>query len=189
MNNNKQFPQRKSPRLRDYDYAQEGAYFVTVCVQRRLHLFGQVVDGDMRLNPAGSMVADWWQKLPGKFPDVDIDLYVVMPNHFHGIVIINRPFVGGHPRMPPIDNPAGGYIDPPLHRTGLSDVIQWFKIMTTNHYIRGVKSDHWLPFPGKIWQRSYHDHIIRNEKSLNKLREYTLYNPTLWEDDRFYSTI
>jgi len=151
----------------------------------------------MRLNDAGKMVTQWWTKLPGKFPDVDIDLFVVMPNHFHGIVIINRAdielaTVGGHPRMPPdvtgnIGTTAGGYIDPPLPQTGLSNAIQWFKIMTTNAYIKGVKHDYWQPFPGKLWQRSYHDHIIRNETSLNKLREYILYNHARWREDTFYS--
>jgi putative transposase len=145
----------------------------------------------MRLNVAGEMVTLWWNKLTGKFPDVELDLFVVMPNHFHGIVVINRSVVGGHPRMPPNEpnalmSNAGGYIDPPLRKTNLSDGIQWFKIMTTNAYIRGVKEHGWKPFPGRLWQRSYHDHIIRNEKDLQRLREYRLYNPTRWRADTFF---
>jgi REP element-mobilizing transposase RayT len=80
---------RRSIRLREYDYSSVGAYFVTVCVQERLCLYGDIVDGVMCLNDAGRMVADWWFKLPDKFPGVAVDEYVIMPNHFHGIVILN----------------------------------------------------------------------------------------------------
>src|SRR5262245_32692603 len=79
MSYNAERPARRSPRLRGYEYSQEGAYFVTVCVQHRLPLFGAVQDGEMRLNNAGRMVADCWKRLPTKFPDVVLDLYCVMP--------------------------------------------------------------------------------------------------------------
>ena len=177
------YPQRKSPRLRDYDYSQEGAYFVTVCAQGRVHLFGVVAEGEMRLNPAGVMVAQWWEKLPGKFPDIELDQYIVMPNHFHSIVVINR--FGLAPRTDAralrTDAPAGASL-----RTSLFAVMDWFKTMTTNAYIHGVKKRHWQPFPGKLWQRSYHDHIIRHEVDLNRLREYTIYNAAHWDKDIFY---
>ena len=89
MNPESPLPYRKSPRLKDYDYSQEGAYFVTICTQNRLHLFGDISGDTMELNPAGIMVSDWWEKLPSKFADIELDLTVVMPNHFHGIVIRN----------------------------------------------------------------------------------------------------
>ena len=84
---------RRSIRLRNFDYSTAGAYFVTVCVQGRECLLGEVVDGQMRLNDAGKMVAQWWRRLPEKFPQVIVDEHVVMPNHFHGIVV----FVGAPP--------------------------------------------------------------------------------------------
>jgi putative transposase len=118
-------------------------------------------------NPAGTMIAEWWICLPSKFVDIELDLCVVMPNHFHGIVVINR-----HPNAP--------------YRTVLSEAIQWFKVMTTNAYIQGVKSDNWAAFDGKLWQRSFHDHIIRSERELNLIRQYVESNPAKWAEDTFY---
>ncbi len=165
MPTSREKPRRRSPRLQGYDYSQNGAYFVTICTQHRVCLFGEVVDGEMRLNDAGRMVELWWLKLPGKFPEVDIDLFVVMPNHFHGIVVLG----------------TTGPVSAPLYTH-----LQWFKTMTTNAYIRGVKERDWETFPGKLWQRSFHDHIIRSEKELNTVREYILDNPARWEDDTFH---
>jgi REP element-mobilizing transposase RayT len=161
-------PQRKSPRLQGYDYSQEGAYFVTVCTQSRESLFGLITENMITLNPAGTMVQYWWQQLPQVYADVELDLFVVMPNHFHGIVCLNR------------------YLQTTI-QTSLPDVMRWFKTMTTNAYIRGVKECQWQPYTGKLWQRSYHDHIIRHEADLNRIREYVLHNPERWQEDKFYN--
>ncbi len=83
-------PARKSTRLGEYDYAQDGAYFVTFCTQNRAHLFGEVVNWTMRLNAAGMMIDHWWQELPRKFPGIELDVYVIMPNHFHAILVLNN---------------------------------------------------------------------------------------------------
>jgi putative transposase len=161
-------PQRKSsPRLVGYDYAQEGAYFVTVCVQGRLSLFGNIENQSLTLNPAGEMVNLWWKRLPSRFSDVQLDPWIVMPNHFHGIIYLKR------------------HIGKPIC-TNLSDVMHWFKTMTTNVYIRGVKARQWQAFDGSLWQRSFHDHIIRNEADLQRIQEYVLYNPSCWQEDTFY---
>ena len=157
-----EWPQRRSPRLKDYDYTCEGAYFVTICVQHRLCLFGDVIDGDLRPSDAGIMVAQWWEKLPDKYADVSLDAYVVMPNHFHGIVAMFRD----------------------ESRPSLTRILQWHKTMTTNDYIRGVKQHRWTPFPGKLWQPSFYDHIIRHEESLDKTREYIANNPSQWHLDK-----
>jgi len=162
---------RKSPRLSDYDYSQEGAYFVTVCVQGRQALLGEILHGEMRLNQAGCMVERWWKELERKFPLIKIDeYYVVMPNHFHGIVFI-----------PELSAPTteGGHTGPPLQR-----IVQWFKTMTTNEYIHGVKEHGWPQFKGSLWQRSFYDHVIRDEASLNRIREYISTNPLRWDLDR-----
>lgn len=161
-------PQRKSPRLKGYDYAQEGAYFVTTCVKSRKSFFATIDEKSISLTPAGEMLAYWWQQLPQKYTDVELDYFVVMPNHFHGIVCLNR-----HQQT--------------LVEPSLSDVMRWFKAMTTNAYIRAVKEQDWQPFEGKLWQRSYHDHIIRTEADLNRIREYVLYNPERWQEDKFYN--
>lgn len=215
---------RRSIRLRGYDYAQAGAYFVTIVTQHRLCMFGEVVDGETRLNEAGRMVEKWWLELNRKFPNVDTDEYVVMPNHFHGIVVLGAPAVraggtaaagavraddvvadgvvadnvgadnvgadnvGADLRVGPV-GPVGlggpaAYGDQGAH-TGapLPTIIQWFKTMTTNEYIRGVKQLGWMRFPGKSWQRDYYEHIIRNEGALNRIRRYIADNPARWEQD------
>ena len=161
-------PQRKSPRLQGYDYTQEGAYFITICVQNRRSLFGKITENTFTRNAAGDMVTVWWEKLPEKFPDIELDEYIVMPNHFHGIVVINQV----------LDS---------KEFTGLPDVMRWFKTMTTNDYIRGVQTGQWERFEKKLWQRSYHDHIIRNEQGLKKIRDYIVNNPQRWQEDTFYS--
>jgi putative transposase len=167
---------RRSVRLHGYDYAQEGAYFVTVCIQGKACLFGEVVDGAMRLNEAGRMVEEWWNELKCKFPDREIDEYVVMPNHFHGIVIVGadlcvRPDVARQSK-------EGAHAGAPLPK-----IIQWFKTMTTNAYLHGIKGNGWPPFPGRLWQRNYYEHIIRDEASLDRIRQYVLDNPGRWADD------
>jgi len=169
---------RRSIRLRGYDYSQPGAYFVTICTHNRAWLFGNVVGGEMALNDAGRMVEKWYFELENKFPDILCDEYVIMPNHFHAIIIN----VGADRRVCPdkMGGPdeRGEHTGSPLHR-----VVQWFKTMTTNEYIRRVKQNGWQPFSGKLWQRNYWEHIIRNENELNRIREYIINNPLNWHDD------
>lgn len=175
---------RRSIRLRGYDYLQSGTYFVTICTQNRVCMFGEIVDGKMRLNNAGRMVEKWYQELVNKFLDIRCDEYIVMPNHFHG-VIVN---VGADLRVCPGNKPGahepGAHIGAPLQV-----VVQWFKTMTTNEYIRGVKQHDWPRFDGKLWQRNYYEHIIRNENELNRIRQYIIDNPTKWDHDHENPTV
>ena len=175
---------RRSIRLQDYDYRLPGAYFVTVCAQERACLFGVVGDGEMQLNDAGRMIEQWWFELNRKFLMVETDEFVIMPNHFHGIVVITDVPVGADLRVGPVregGDPAhqGAHAGAPLQM-----VIQWFKTMTTNEYIRGVKTALWPSFNGRLWQRNYYEHIIRNNESLNRIRQYMLDNPSHWSFDR-----
>jgi len=165
---------RKSPRLSGYDYSQEGAYFVTVCVQSRQALLGEMLHGEMRLNQAGCMVERWWHKLESKFAALETDFYVVMPNHFHGIALIAGNTSSALPAWP-----QGAHMGAPLQK-----ILQWFKTMTTNEYIHGVKEHGWPQFKGSLWQRSFYDHVIRDEASLNRIREYISTNPQRWDLDR-----
>ncbi|GBD25830.1 hypothetical protein HRbin30_01155 [bacterium HR30] len=215
---------RRSIRLKDYDYSQPGAYFITIVTQDRVCLFGDVVDTEMRLNDAGRMVQKWWGELNHKFPNVQTDEYVVMPNHFHGIVLImSNPVgaVGADPRVCP-DNSGAHMGTTGAHAVGadpcvcpdpddpmrahmgtrgahagaggahmgahigapLPGIVRWFKTMTTNEYIRGVKQSGWPPFNGRLWQRNYYEHIIRNDESLNRIRQYIADNPRRWAFDR-----
>ena len=180
---------RRSIRLKGYDYSSEGAYYVTIVIQGRDHLFGKAVDEEMILNDAGQMIVKWWNELPNKFPNVLLGEFVVMPNHFHGILFIVET-VGVDLRVCPDDEEnkptqKGEHTGSPLRKPDapLSQIIQWFKTMTTNEYIRGVKQSNWKPFAGKLWQRNYYEHIIRNEKELQQKTDYILDNPSRWDDD------
>jgi len=175
---------RRSIRLRGYDYTSTGAYFVTICAHGKVCLFGDIVDEKIRLNEAGCMIKKWWGELNRKFLTVETDEYIVMPNHFHGIIAIVN--VGADLRVcPPSDTNTFGVHTKGTH-TGvpLPEIVQWFKTMTTNEYIRGVKTGLLTPFAGRLWQRNYYEHIIRDDKSLHRIREYIASNPAQWELDR-----
>jgi len=180
---------RRSTRLPAYDYGQAGAYFVTICTQNRECAFGEVVDGEIVLNEPGRMVETVWRELPQHYPGVEVDTLVVMPNHVHGIIMLVR----AGPRACP-DNPGrswGVSGQPqgvaPTGATGamsLPDVVHRFKSLTTARYRRGVLQDRWLPFPGRLWQRNYYEHVIRNEEELDAIRQYIADNPLRWAEDR-----
>ena len=169
-------PCRVSIRLSDYDYAQAGAYFVTICAQERRSLFGAVEDGTMRLNAAGKMAVKAWEDLPGRFPNLELDYFVMMPNHFHGILVLQDD--EGKPDTGLSDRVSQG-----ISKNSLARIIQAYKSITTNEYITGVKKLGWAPFVGRIWQRNYWEHVVRNEKDLNSIREYIVNNPMKWELD------
>ncbi len=199
MNNkhkyNPQKHHRKSIRLHGYDYSQAGLYFVTICCQNRYHLFGKIENGKMILNDAGRMIEKWYYKTVEKYPNIRCLEMVVMPNHFHCIWQIVDVDVGANPRVCPKQpihdkhvrgehmgsDILGEHMGSPLHR-----VVQWFKTMTTNEYIRGVKYMNWTPFDKKMWQRNYYEHIIRNQKSYQNITEYIINNPINWEKDKFF---
>lgn len=183
---------RRSIRLPNYDYSRPGAYFVTICVQGRSCLFGDVVGGEMMLNDAGVMLNRWYNELMRKFDDIACDAWVCMPNHVHFIVMNTGP-VGADLCVRPafhacpdmdgyvISPKTGEHVGSPLRR-----VVQWFKTMSTNTYIRGVKQHGWSPFSGRLWQRNYWEHIVRDEPELNRIREYIANNPARWEMDQLH---
>ena len=168
---------RHSNRLEGYNYARAGAYFITVCTQNRPVLFGEIVGSKQILNLAGQMVDRWWVELGHKFPQIVPDAFVVMPNHVHGIINLSALPVGADLRVcPRIKGAHAG--------ASLPEIVQWFKTMTTNEYIRNVKQCGWPPFAGKLWQRNDYEHIIRYEDDLNRIRDYIAKNPARWDLDR-----
>jgi REP element-mobilizing transposase RayT len=177
---------RRSIRLQRYDYAQAGAYFVTICTQNRECLLGEVVDGEMILNDAGRTVQSMWDSLPDRFPFIELDQFGVMPNHVHGIIVLT----GRHPTMDDRPHPTlGDHKDRPYKARGthagtIGRVVQAFKSVTIHGYGVGVRHHRWPTFDGRLWQRNYHEHIIRDEDSLNRIREYIAANPLRWELDR-----
>lgn len=177
---------RRSIRLKGYDYAQAGLYFVTVCAQDRSCLFGEVADGEMHLNEAGQMILAEWEALRVRFPSGGLDEFCVMPNHIHGIVSLSNALDdgakrGATTRVAPTE--TGLVTDLPGAAVRLGDVVGAFKSLTTDLYIRGVKNLGWSCFRGRLWQRNYHEHIIRNENVLDQTRRYILDNPMSWDLD------
>jgi putative transposase len=172
---------RRSLRLQNYDYSQSGAYFVTVCIQHRVCLFGNISGNAIIPNDAGRMVDKWWNELGNKFPSINTDAFAIMPNHIHGILAFVGATLCGRPETTLHGRPEDGH--PHRGAPTLGDMMDWFKTMTTNDYIRGVKEHHWTPFSGRLWQRNYYEHIVRNEEDLNNIRAYILNNPAGWDKD------
>lgn len=181
---------RRSARWSGYDYTAAGAYFVTISIQGRLPLLGSIAGGTLQSNPAGEMVARQWGLLPQRFPFVALDAHIVMPDHLHGIVVlgglggpgVHAPFATGAGMDPPAaveDARAKGTLPGSLGR-----VIQAFKALTTRYYGVGVLQDGWIPYEGHLWQRNYHDRVIRNERELMAIREYIRLNPVNWANER-----
>ena len=178
---NPEIHHRRSIRLRDFDYFSAGAYFVTVCAQKRECLFGTIQDGQVELNDAGKMVCEVWEQLSESYPNIDVDVSLVMPNHFHGIVVLD---VGAGPRACPLlDKPEEGHPQGGAPTLSLPDIIHRFKSLTTAQYRKGVLQNGWVPFPGRLWQRNYYEHVIRNEGDLNHIRKYIVDNPLKWDSD------
>ena len=199
MKYNPEIHHRRSIRLKGYDYAQAGAYFVTICTQNRECLFGNVANGEMVLNDAGRMIQTVWDEMPEHYFGVAIDIFQIMPNHIHGIIILTNPVtVGAGPRacphqpgqsqshhigQPPIGQPPIGQPRRLAPTLSLPDAVHRFKSLTTTRYRHGVKQHQWPPFPGRLWQRNYYERIIRNERELNAIRQYIRDNPARWAED------
>ena len=194
---------RRSIRLKNYDYASAGAYFVTICVQHRQPLFGTIVNQTMVLNDAGIMVQTIWESLPKWFPHIEMDEFVVMPNHFHGILVIHAGHNVGtsdHNTGTSDHNVGVSLVDTPMDAPDtpdrattrvaptLGNMIGAFKSITTHQYIQGVRQKDWPPFDGRLWQRNYWEHIIRDEQSLHRIRNYIQSNPISWEQDSLHPT-
>jgi len=193
---------RRSIRLRGYDYSQAGLYFITICCQNRECLFGEIAVGadlcvcpEMICNDAGKMIGKWYRELENKFNDIKCNQMIIMPNHIHFIVQNvgadlcvcpdNATTGNATTKNTTTDNTKtkntkkGEHTGSPLHR-----VVQWFKTMTTNEYIRGVKTNGWRRFDKKLWQRNYWEHIIRNENEYQRIAEYMINNPIKWNMDK-----
>lgn len=158
----KKYPQRKSPRLQGYDYSQSGGYFVTICTYQRNYLFGDVIEQKMRLNAWGAVAVDCWEAIPKHFSGVTLDLFIVMPNHVHGILFIQN---------------TGG--------ASLSTIVGNYKAAVTRQINLQPRKIEREP----IWQRSFHDHIIRDDEMLGRLQDYVLHNPSHWQEDQFNTSL
>jgi REP element-mobilizing transposase RayT len=176
---------RRSIRLKGYDYSQAGMYFVTIVTQGQEALFGEVVEGEMRLNRLGEIVQKWWGFLPDHFPDIELGAFVIMPNHVHGIIILH----GGRGTVPVPRNEETAQLGgknqskeggetPPLRERTLGQIVAYFKYQSTKEInaLRGGPA-------AKIWQRNYYEHILRNQQDLELTWLYIESNPARWETD------
>ncbi|MGA2630174.1 MAG: transposase [Terriglobia bacterium] len=170
---------RRSIRLRGWDYARPGLYFVTVCTQGKEHVFGAVADGEMRLNEYGRNVAACWEELPRHYPRIRVDGFIVMPNHVHGIIEILDVGAGLKPAPTVRNGIAGAGLKPaPTRGHSVSEIVRAFKTFSA----RGV--NRLRRTAGKpLWQRNYYEHIIRNELELAAIQEYIASNPVRWDTD------
>ncbi|WMJ23789.1 transposase [Paludicola sp. MB14-C6] len=155
-------PQRKRIRLVNYDYSQNNAYFITICTHNREMLFGSVGDDSI----SSRVIKEIFLRTIHQFSCVNSPKFVIMPNHFHAIIVIERADMESAPT--------------------LSDIIQSFKRYSTIEYIKLVKNGVLPSFENRIWQRSFHDHIIRNENEYQLIWNYIDTNPLTWQDDCFY---
>ncbi|MTJ32009.1 transposase [Aphanizomenon sp. UHCC 0183] len=196
MKYNPDIHKRQSIRLQGYDYSQSGLYFITICCYERECLFGNIINSQITLNNFGELIKEEWLKSAEIRKEIELDEFVIMPNHFHGIVIINqeinRDFIKNN--VEASDNNVGANGRSPLRQEiqssppkismkpkSLSSLIAGFKSATTKK-INMIRNTPQNP----VWQRNYYDHIIRNDESLTRIREYLQNNPLSWENDQLH---
>ena len=203
---------RRSIRLKGYDYAQAGMYFITICCQDRACRFGKIVGGNlasahasaqMALNAYGRIAYNEWKKLPERFPNMETDVFQIMPNHMHGILVLSNP-AGATLAVAPNNVPVAPNVDEPNPGTGnnnqhnnmntgnddydnrarasrvptVGDIVGAYKSLVARGCLSIYKSNN--ETMGKLWQRNYYEHIIRNESSYHKIVDYILNNPANW---------
>jgi len=197
---------RQSIRLKGYDYSQPGLYYVTICTQDCDERFGSVKNGKMNLNKAGEMVDAEWNRIPERYDNVILDTYRIMPNHIHGILQIiyweqggSKPIENGSvgTGLVPVLNDQDKWSPNTLTKeniaserrgikplpTPLYDMIGTFNSLSQNEYAIHVRNDGWPPFRKRLWQLRFHDHIIRNNDELDRIRNYIEENPKNWYED------
>ena len=165
---------RRSIRLKGYDYSQDGGYFVTLCAKDKACLFGRIVDGEMRSNRVGDIVTNCWAWLGEQYDYIQLDRWVLMPNHFHGILRIDGACRGGSRTALTGESRQEIVIPKPLGR-----LIGAFKTVSTKQ-VNQLHQQSGRP----LWQRSYYEHVIREEEELVEIRKYIANNPANWDKDR-----
>ena len=191
----------QSARLQNWDYGSNAAYFITICTQNREHYFGEIENNKMQLSEIGKMANKYWFEIPEHFPFVKLDAFVVMPNHIHGIIVIDKPnndenidvtvtatataivetqnfasLPPSPPLPPPPQSPSKNKFGP--QSKNLASIIRGYKI--------GVTKNAKKINPLWQWQARYYDHIIKNDMAYQNIKEYIINNPKKWNDDKFY---
>jgi putative transposase len=168
---------RKSIRLKECDYSSPGEYFITICTHNHEYIFGVVSNEEMHLSVAGEIIKEEWLRTAAIRPNIELDSFVVMPNHIHGIIVIyetyDMPCWGTLQRAPTLER-----FGKPTHNS-ISTIVRLFKSITTKK-INQIRRSFGIP----VWQHGFYDHIIRNEKDLNNTRDYIINNPLKWQLDK-----
>jgi len=175
MKYNPEIHHRKSIRLQEYDYSQSGYYFVTICTHKRENIFGKIIDSKMILNELGEIIKDELLKSEEIRDEIKIDYYVIMPNHIHAIIIIEKQKSDSSDIVV-----ANGRSPLRMPSKSLSSFISGFKSVCTKR-VNIIRNSLGIP----LWQRNYYEHIIRNEKELFEIRKYIENNPINWNDDEY----
>lgn len=170
-----EFPKRRSVRLKGYDYALAGMYFITTCTYEKQHLLGEIVGETMVLNAVGRIVEEEWRNTATIRPDVELDVFTVMPNHFHALLFLHDERRGTLLRARRSE--SFGIPTP----NSVPTIVRLFKSAVTVRVNKMRKTPR-----SPVWQRSYHEHVVRDEKELREIREYIVNNPLKWHLDRFY---
>lgn len=192
INYNKIKYQRHSLRLPNYDYSKEGLYFVTLCVENWVNLFGDIYDGELKLNVLGKIVKEEWQKTDEIRDNIQLHEFIIMPNHFHAIIeiLVSNNNNNESERLNQFKSPTKtigaiirGFkgtstkrVKEKIYNTDCADGLQY-----THKLING------MDLSRSIWQRNYYDHIIRNQKDYIRISEYIENNPFSWVDDKYYN--
>jgi REP element-mobilizing transposase RayT len=196
---------RRSIRLKGYDYSRAGLYFVTICCQDRTYRFGKIENGEMILNDFGKIAYNEWLKLPERYPNMFLDAFQIMPNHIHGIIALET-HVGATLAVAPNDAtvaPNDATVAPNDATVAPTDnvddnngatarvaptvgvIVGAYKSLVTNKCLEICKSCG--KYMGKLLQRDYYEHIIRNESSYQRIANYIANNPMNWEKDKFFA--
>ncbi len=183
-----------SARLKNWDYGNNADYFVTICTANREHYFGEIENGKMILSEIGKIAHKFWNEIPQHFPFIELDAFIIMPNHVHGIIIIDKSNdncnngndnerIAQTPNESIVQTPNLGVSSAALQKwkSGNLGVIinQYKRICTIN--ARKIHADF-------AWQTRFHDHIIRNDESYQRIQQYIINNPVKWDNDKFFNT-
>jgi putative transposase len=199
MKYNREIHRRRSVRLRGYDYAKEGMFFVTICCQDRIHFFGEVENKEMQLNDFGKIAHDEWEKLPERWPHIALGAYQIMPNHMHGVLLINHPsipddlFTAIHSEY--LKEHGSSFVPGKIHfskfqwdtRPYIGQIIGAYKSIVSTACLKLHKEKHPDVWLDKIWQRSFDDRIIRSAEAFEKISHYIIKNPAKWVEDEFFN--
>ena len=170
---------RRSIRLKDYDYSQPGAYFVTMVTWHRECLFGEIINREIKLSRYGEIVQKWWQEIPIHFRNVETGAFAIMPDHVHGIILIGERKDTVSVSKDMIYAPTHGVETTPRQMPTLGQIVAYFKYQSTKEMNLVANTG----TVTKFWQRNYYEHIIRDETDLQNKTDYIEANPLLWEKD------